>query len=129
MSLSCDIRIFLLRSLACDVGVLLMSLACDVGRKGEDKVSGPLSMANRLHKPSESDADIDRAKNRRPMHTDFRCDDVIAGIAFAAVVEAVQAKPYQHDPVDDGNPLVVDDAPQPIEGLKFWGCLLGIRHG
>jgi hypothetical protein len=81
-------------------------------------------MANRLRKPSESDADIDRAKNRRPMHTDLRCDDVIAGIA-SPIVEAMQAKPDQREPMDDADPRVFGDGAQPVEAEK----LGGIRHG
>jgi hypothetical protein len=63
------------------------------------------------------------------MHAYLRCDDVIAGIAFAAVVEAVHAQPDQSKPMDDADSAVVGDAAQPVEAEKLGGGLLGIRHG
>src|SRR5262245_57548845 len=52
------------------------------------------------------------------MHAELLRDDVIARIAFAAIVATVKAQPHQHEPMADANARVVGDAAQPVETLK-----------
>jgi hypothetical protein len=82
----------------------------------------------KIGEPAESDADIDGAEDSGAIDAELVGDPVIAGIA-SPIIMAVQTKPHQREPMDDADSAVVGDAPQPIEGLKFWGCLLGIHHG
>jgi hypothetical protein len=95
----------------------------DVRREGEHEVvaDAPASSVRQLGQPAAFDAGADGTDDGAPMHVNFGCERVVAGIALPVLI-TVCANRDEDEPMRGVQFVVLEDTTDPVEASEAHDC-------